>query len=332
MIRALAQTVIQGNQTSHQIEAMKLTVILCTYNRCEALARALESVANQVLPRSIEWEVLVADNNSNDQTRAVVEDFCHRYPGRFRYLFEREQGKSYALNAAIREARGAILAFMDDDVIVEPDWLQNLTVGLNSGEWVGAGGRILPEWPCSRPRWLPIKDRYGLAPLVMFDLGPEAGPLTEPPFGTNMAFQKRVFEKYGGFRTDLGPRPNSEIRNEDTEFGRRLLVAGERLRYAPSAVVHHSVPPKRLQQHYFLAYWFDKARADIRESGVPTDTRWYFSGVPLYLFRRLAVWTLRWMFMLDPSRRFSCKIKVWAIVGEIKECYRISRETKRKLR
>ena len=63
--------------------------------------------------------------------------------------------------------------------------------------------------------------------------------LSQPPFGTNMAFQKKVFEKHGGFRLDLGPRPGSELRNEDTEFGRRLLAAGERLRYEPSATVYH---------------------------------------------------------------------------------------------
>ena len=79
-----------------------------------------------------------------------------------------------------------------------------------------------------------------------------------------------MFEKYGGFRTDLGPRPGSEIRSEDTEFGWRLLAAGERLRYEPSAVVYHSVSGESASdKQYFLAWWFDKARAEhsgIRDS------------------------------------------------------------------
>ena len=87
---------------------MNITVILCTYNRCRTLEKALTSVAASALPLSIEWEVLVVDNNSRDQTRDVVEDFCTRYPGRFRYLFEPHQGKSYALNTGIREARGDV--------------------------------------------------------------------------------------------------------------------------------------------------------------------------------------------------------------------------------
>jgi glycosyltransferase involved in cell wall biosynthesis len=291
------------------------------------LEKALSSVAASTVPESIEWEVLVVDNNSRDQTAAVVGDFCTRYPGRFRYLFEPNQGKSYALNTGIREARGDVLAFMDDDVTVESTWLQNLTAALCSGEWAGAGGRILPQWPCAPPSWLPEKEWYGMAPLVMFDRGPEAGPLTDPPFGTNMAFHRRLFEKYGIFRTDLGPGPNGKIRNnEDTEFGRRLLEAGERLKYEPTAVVHHSVPQNRLRRGYFLTWWFNKGRADIRETGVAADTRWFVSGIPLYLLRRLAVGALRWMVTLDPSRRFSCRLAVWLLAGTIVESYRQSRE------
>jgi GT2 family glycosyltransferase len=160
----------------------------------------------------------------------------------------------------------------------------------------------------------------------MFDLGVETGPLNEPPFGTNMAFQRRVFEQYPGFRTDLGPRPGSEIRNEDTEFGQRLLNAGERLRYEPSAIVYHAIPEKRLKKEFFLRWTFDKARADLREFGISQDAKWFVAGVPLYLFRRLAVWTLRWMAGIDPSIRFSRKLKVWSIAGAIQECYRSPHE------
>jgi glucosyl-dolichyl phosphate glucuronosyltransferase len=305
---------------------MRISVILCTYNRCRSLARALESVAASKLSESITWEVLVVDNNSNDQTRAVVEDFCRRYPGRFRYLFDPRPGKSHALNTGIREARGDILAFTDDDVIVETTWLQNLTAGLHNGEWVGAGGRALPERTFLPPAWLSVEGPGAMAPLGLFDPGPEAGQLAESPFGNNMAFRKEMFEKYGSFRTDLGPSPDRKIPrpNEDTEFGRRLLAAGERLHYEPSAIVLHPVSENRLRKDYLLAWWFDKGRADIREFGSSTDTRWLIGGTPLYLFRRLAVWTLQWLVTLDPSARFDCRCKVWSVAGKIVECYRMS--------
>ena len=308
-------------------KTVKISVIVCTYNRCESLAKALNSVADQTLPESAAWEVLVVDNNSKDDTRKVVESFRCEWPGRFRYIFEPQQGKSHALNAGIRAAQGVILAFVDDDVMVDPMWLQNLTAHIGTDGSQGAGGRIVPDRTFSAPRWLAVAGRYALAPLAMFDLGNEARDLTEPPFGTNMAFRKTMFEKYGGFRTDLGPRPGSEIRNEDTEFGWRLLASGERLRYEPSAVVYHAIPESRVRKKYFLAWWFDKARADVRQFGIPADVN-RFCGIPLHLFRRIGVGTMRWMGAVEPSRRFSCKIKVWAMAGEILECYRQSRDAK----
>lgn len=303
---------------------MNITVILCTFNRSQSLAKALASVAACTLPASTNWEVLVVDNNSTDQTRAVIEGFQQVHGDRFRYLFEPKSGKSHALNSGIRASQGEILAFMDDDVEVEPGWLANLTASLENAELAGTGGRILPAWTSTPPPWIPAGDRYGLAPLAMFDLGTQPGPLNEAPFGTNMAFRKSIFEKYGFFRTDLGPRPGSEIRNEDTEFGSRVLAAGEKLRYEPLAVVHHSVSQSRLTRQYFLTWWFDKARADVREFSLNNANCLRLLGIPLVSFRRLVVWTVRWMVSLNPARRFSAKLKVWSLLGGMQECYRLA--------
>lgn len=305
---------------------MRITVVLCTYNRCRSLAKALDSVAASTLPGSVEWEVLVVDNNSSDQTREVMGEFCCKHPGRFRYLFEPQQGLSNARNAGIREAHGDILAFTDDDVTVEPTWLQNLTAPLHNGEWAGSGGRVRPECTLLPPRWLSLEEGHSLGPLAIFDRGPNPCDLTEPPFGANMAFRRQMFEKYGRFRTDLGRCADKLLSNEDTEFGRRLLAAGERLRYEPSAVVYHPVPESRLQKKHFVTWWFGKGQADVREFRVPTDTRWSVAGIPLVLFRRLAISTLRWMIAVNPSKRFSCKLNVWTLAGQILEYYRWSRD------
>ena len=296
---------------------MNITVVLCTYNRCETLAKALRSVAMSKVPESLSWEVLVVDNNSDDQTWNVVDEYCTEFPGRFRYLFESQPGKSHALNSGIEAARGQLLAFMDDDVIVEPMWLQNLTARLHDGEWAGCGGPILPRWTCTPPSWLP----RALAPLALFDIGSQAGPLTESPFGTNMAYRREMFEKYGGFRTDLGPRPGADIQHsEDTEFGNRLLAAGEHLWYEPSAIVYHPVARDRLEKEYFLAWWFDKSRADVRAYGPPVGSKLRIGGIPVCLFRRLAVWTLLWIVAMGQSRRFSNKINVWYAAGQVVGC------------
>ena len=160
---------------------MKISVILCTYNRCHSLATALQSVANSQVPDSVTWEVLVVDNNSKDKTRETAEEFGRRYPGRFRYFFEPQQGKSYALNSGIREARGDVLAFMDDDVMVDVKWLQSLTSIFQRPDWAGAGGRILPERSFTPPAWLSVEGRYDDGPYCSHEHRFQAfGPALNP--------------------------------------------------------------------------------------------------------------------------------------------------------
>jgi glycosyltransferase involved in cell wall biosynthesis len=273
------------------------------------------------------WEVLVVDNHSTDETRAVVEAFCHRCPGQFRYLFEPRPGKSYALNAGIQAARGQLLAFIDDDVVVEPEWLHNLTTALENTPCAGVGGRILPPATVAFPGWLALQGPYSLAgALALFDPGPQAAQLTVAPFGANMAFRRAVFEKYGGFRTDLGPPP-SPTRGEDTEFCQRLLAAGESLRYQPSAVVRHAVPGDCLEQRYFLAWWFGHGRALIRLKGRRPPV-WIIPRHWLSIPKGLACMLQKagqWSVARDPQRRFFLKAMVWSSAGQIAELYRQAR-------
>jgi glucosyl-dolichyl phosphate glucuronosyltransferase len=313
---------------------MIITAVVCTYNRCQSVAKTLDSLAASRLPETVDWEVLVVDNNSSDQTREVVEGFCSRYRNRFRYVFEPQPGKSYALNTGIREARGDVLAFLDDDVIVESTWLQNLTMPL--GEWAGAGGRTLMAGTFSRPPWFfeqPPDDLRGVLAAV-FDMGAVACDLDRAPYGANMAFRKDMFEKYGLFRTDLGPSPNREIPrpNEDTEFGRRLMAAGERLRYEPSAIAYHPVQEDRLQRSYFLKWYFDYGRAAVREWGRGPDIfgvpRRFFTFLKL-MWTELPVAAMQWMVARNPPQRFLLKCRVWTTAGQIRESYRQWRSPER---
>jgi glucosyl-dolichyl phosphate glucuronosyltransferase len=305
--------------------AIDVTAILCTYNRSGLLASALESLAASRMPASVAWEVLVVDNNSSDRTRDVAHEFCQRDPEHFRYVFEPKQGLSYARNAGIANARGAVVAFTDDDVTVEPMWLQSITAGLRRGEGVGAGGRTLPAQTMTPPSWLPnnLADWGGIF-CAYFDLGDRACKLDRAPFGANMAFRKSVFEKYGGFRTDLGRNPGDKIGNEDTEFGRRLIAVGESLKYEPSAIVYHPVPEGRLTKEFFYSWWFDYGRAMSRELGerrplwgIPKDYVTLSRLVAEMPFR-----VLRWILAISPQNRFRNKCWVWHASGQITELHR----------
>jgi glucosyl-dolichyl phosphate glucuronosyltransferase len=301
---------------------MDITVVVCTYNRSESLANTLDNIAKSTLPQSVTWEVLVVDNNSSDATADVVKDCSRRFPGRIRYLFEPEPGKSYALNRAVRESEGAILAFVDDDATVDPAWLRRLIAPLNDSAWSGSGGPVILQWSCPRPNWISTRN---MAPLAGFNPPRGAGE-TQELFGTNMAFRRVMFEKYGPFRTDLGPTPTGEIprTSEDTEFVERVVTGGEHLFFEPGAVVYHPVPLHRLRKAYFLEWWFHKGRGDLLTLGVPLRDKLLVRGVPLVFLRKLVTGTLRWMFSIEPSKRFYDRVQLQWIAGAIFECRRQS--------
>jgi glycosyltransferase involved in cell wall biosynthesis len=301
---------------------MNVSVVLCTYNRCQSLVRALESITASEMPDSVDWEVLVVDNNSKDRTRETMNEFCQRHPDRVRYIFEAQQGLSNARNTGIREARGEVIAFTDDDVTVEPTWLQNLTQPLLEKRCAGTAGRILLG-DFQPPSWLAISGSHNLGgSLVQFDLGDESLPLDRAPFGASMAFQKTVFDKCGGFRTDLGRSGKSLIGNEDTEFGQRLISKGLPLIYVPSAIVYHPVLTERLTKKYFRSYWFSHGRALIRQ-GAKRPSFWKVPGVYFDEFKRF----VRWMNTDDQhwyrtaQGRFFFEMHALRMLGQIFECW-----------
>ena len=311
--------------TGFRGRSMNITVIVCTYNRCELLAKTLDGIVAQTLPEPIKWEVLVVDNNSSDRTREVVESFCVKAPARCRMVFEQQQGLSYARNTGIRNARGEILAFTDDDIAVESGWLWNLTSSLHSGEWAGAGGQIIPVALEALPNWLPVDDFRTLGPFAGFDLGEDPLPLTRPPYGGNMAYRREMFEKYGAFRVDLGRAGTNLQGREEVEFANRLLAEGEKLRYEPAAVVRHSVPGNRMGKGYVLRWYYCNGLSEVADVGPPTDAKWKLLGVPLYMFRRLVRWTLQWMISVTAPRRFYCQRTLWYLAGIAVACYQHSR-------
>lgn len=302
---------------------MKITVIVCTYNRCETVHEALDSIAVQKLPDAVEWEVLVVNNNSTDQTQAVLERYCKLHQPRFNCIFEPRQGLSYARNAGIARARSDVLAFTDDDVIVDPEWLWSLTSALQSEEWAGCGGRIIPVWSGPLPDWLSAEDFATLGPFAGFDEGSEPKALARPPYGGNSAFRREIFEKYGGFRVDLG-RSNKNLQGrEDIELGNRLFAGGERLRYESNAIIRCPIVENRMKKPYLLRWYYWEGRSEIADLGTP-EASWTIMGVPLYLFRRVARWWVQSFLMIKPQRRFLCQRNAWKAAGHIVGCFHAS--------
>ena len=254
-----------------------LSIIICTYNRAESLKRTLDSLrAQEDLRSESSWELLVIDNNSSDQTRKVIKSFIETAMMNVRYIFEPRQGKSYALNTGIANSNGQLLAFTDDDVIIDKRWVASIMEAASKYPHKAFGGKVLPLWPNDIPSWIQAKGPYSRpivgGPIPSHDRGDEVREYGEGmwvPIGCNMFFKREIFDKYGGFRTDLGPHGDIYGTNEDCELGFRLINNGERLLYYPKAIIYHPVPQSRLSQEYILHYLWSAGITQAKMNSIP---------------------------------------------------------------
>ena len=299
---------------------MDLTVIICTWNRAKSLSVVLASLEVSRVPEELEWEVLVVDNNSNDGTRAVCESFVAKSPRRFRYLFHGTQGKTNALNAGIREARSEYLALTDDDLTVDPRWVAEIHDTFKKYDCAAIGGKIIPVWNCEKPSWIALDGPYrhpAYGGIVHYDKGDLPILLPATAAGANMGLRKSVFDKYGPYRTDLN-RINDLLGGEDTEYCRRLMHAGERLMYAPGAVVYHPVEQVRTTRKFFQSFAFHHGRWIVRMGGMPENMKTYF-GFPRYLFPITFGFLRKWMLSIGVQRRFFYRLEFFQALGQIVE-------------
>jgi len=163
-----------------------ISVILPTYNRATSLRATLESFSRLSLPSDLKWELLVVDNNSTDGTHEVIETLAKSASFPVRYVWEKRQGRSAALNAGIAIAKGDIIAFTDDDVLLHPDWLSSLKSTFDRFDCAAVAGRVVPSWKHPKPAWLEMEGQFA---VVNFDLGDEIKEVRTPPLGANSAFR-----------------------------------------------------------------------------------------------------------------------------------------------
>ena len=244
----------------------KISVCICTYNRCRSLKRTLASLVEQDAAAWEKSELVVVDNNCTDATVQVVDEFSGRLP--LRLVNARQQGLSHARNCAMAEARGDWVLFTDDDVMLDSGWLSNfLTSVQEHPDAAFAGGRILPAWHGSPPPWFK-GERLALLDglLVWYDLGPDNRPMMpgDPsPFGASFAINQRFARDVGLFRTDLGVSGDSPGRGEETEFVGRLRDDGHRGIYVGRAICYHYAETDRFAALALYRHGRAKAREEI---------------------------------------------------------------------
>lgn len=231
---------------------IRISLIIATHNRSQPLIEALGSVVRQDLPPG-EWECVVVNNNSADDTEARFAAFAAQHPGlNLRMVFEPNPGLSHARNRGLRETAAPLIAVIDDDERINAGFLRAYASFFDAcPEAVAAGGRIIAEYPEGCPDWM---SRYTEQPIANpMDFGPKVRPFPAGriPGGGNMAFRRTVVAKYGDFDPALG-RVNGRLTGgEDNDFFERLTRGGETLWYVPDAVMWHIIPPQKLTLDYF---------------------------------------------------------------------------------
>jgi glycosyltransferase involved in cell wall biosynthesis len=316
-------------------DVMKFSVVIATYNRATVLKDTLASLSE--LQPHAPWEAIVVDNNSSDNTRAVVETAAATFPAPLRYGFEREQGRSAALNCGFALAAGEIIVTTDDDVRVEPDWLTRIERGLAEHPCDYIGGRVTPLWESTRiPRWFPSTTGLLWAVVALLDYGPAAVPFgNRPPLGVNMAIRREALERVGGFDPRVGRKAGTLLGQEVREWCMRARAAGLVGFYVPDVVVRHLIPRDRLTKRYFRRwfYWRGISRAmlyaqsglDMEKPEAPAlDARHvpHIAGVPRYLFRTAVGAfkdSVRARLRRDYSTAFERELWLWMFAGIIRQ-------------
>lgn len=235
--------------------APTIAVVICAYTteRLEVLAEALDSVRAQTRPAA--EIVLVVDHSPE-----LLAEARRRWPDLKIVENEEKQGLSGARNSGVAATEAEVVAFLDDDAIAAPEWLERLALAYGDAEVVGAGGTVRPRWVAGKPGWFPPEFDWVVG-CTHSGMPSEIEPVRNL-VGANMSFRRGPLLEVGGFRHELGRVGTLPVGAEETDLSIRVhqrWPAAE-IRYDPAAAVEHVVPPARATVSYFL----DRCRAEGR--------------------------------------------------------------------
>ena len=235
-----------------------VSIIICTYNRAELLTSCLDSIYNQSISADC-YEVIVVDNNSLDSTRDVVSGFMQKFKN-LQYLNEKNQGLSFCRNAGYRAAQSKYIAYIDDDAMAQPDWIEKIIIFLKDKPYVVAfGGRHAGYCPVEIPTWFP--EHY-----INKSAGNANRPLSSHEWinGTNMIYTKSILEAMHGFNTDLGMKGKKVSYGEETKLQNQIRQSGHEIYYVADLAVKHFVDPRKFSIWWNIKSFYGEGRTQIK--------------------------------------------------------------------
>jgi glycosyltransferase involved in cell wall biosynthesis len=237
-----------------------VSIIIPTFNRCEIIGNTIESCFTQNYPKD-KYEIIIADNNSSDNTKKVVTELQSRSPVPLKYIFEPRQGAHHARNTAAKESAGELLYYTDDDMIADENLLTNMTKVFDFDYNVGVvGGRVLPKWEFDPPDWLLKYFEDGTLSLINkpekliianFDIG---------IYSCHQMIRKVILFECGGFNPDIAKE--TLIGNGETGLNIKILNKGYSFGYTSDAVSYHAIPRSRMTQKYINSRYGNQGNCD----------------------------------------------------------------------
>ena len=297
---------------------MRLDVVIPTYNRSSLLPKALGSLLNARIPAGLEFQIIVVDNNSTDETKTVINEFAKTSNGRVSYVFEKQQGRSPALNAGIAAATGDLVGFIDDDEEIDASWYEVILLAFTENDVDFIGGPYIPRFESEVPEWLP-KDYTAVVGIV--DGGDKVVPFDSSYpgilMGGNAVFKRETLKRVGPYSTELGRSGARLLSCEDEDMYQRLLAAGARGLYLPQLIVYHFIPRERLTKRYHRSWCFWQSVSSAVLDRLRPQSTAYVLGVPRYFYGRAVRGMLRQINVWsgEPASRFSNELSLWELAG-----------------
>lgn len=256
------------------LPTVSVVIAAFTMERWNDLQEAVASVRAQTI--GVLETIVVIDHNV-----ALLERTQRELPDIIVIPNVGSRGASGTRNSGVAASHGEVMAFLDDDAVASTTWLESLLRHFVDPDVVGVGGRTIPLWPGSRPRWFPREFDWAVG--ASYHGMPEKAERVRNVWGCNMAILRSVFDKIGGFREDFG-KVGVRSRPEDTDLCLRAGAAQPNgiWIYEPTGVAGHRVPLKRTTFGYFVYRclhegWGKATLAAFNGTGESTSTEWLYT-------------------------------------------------------
>ena len=213
---------------------MRVSIIICTYNRSKLLLKCLLSLINEQNNFS-DYEILVIDNASSDNTESVVNDLKYK-SSKIKYFLEPNIGLSYARNRGILESKSDWVLFIDDDAIAFPDLIDRAVHLIERGNYECIGGKYFGYFLGEKPKWLPNDfESYKGDEVELMDCE------YSKPIGCIVLYKKNKILEVGGFNTQLGMKGKNIAYSEETEIQLKMKLIGCKFGFDPNLKVYHLI-------------------------------------------------------------------------------------------